>query len=521
MSESEEAASRGPEGPGDDAGGSPVVLSVEGLVKHYGGVKALDGVSLDFHAGRVHAILGENGAGKSTLMKILAGAERPDHGTVKVDGVERSFASGADATRAGIAIVFQELSLYPDVDVLANLFAMREPRRWGLVRRREMERRSRPVLEEIGLSVDLNARLETLPLDQRQLLEIAKALLLDTRILILDEPTSALTAAESTRLFDVVRRLRAAGRSVLFVSHRLSETFEIADTISVLRDGKLVAASLSPERTSMEELVTHMIGRPPSDLPRRPPRTTRTDARLRLDGVSVGRVVHDVTLDVGEAEVVGLAGLEDSGIRPLFEAIFGLRRADRGTIELPEGRGPVRNATEAVKAGLAFVPADRRSGGLMLEQSVVENVCQITVGVTGAFGALPSRRSMREAAERACEQLMIRTASIDVPVHRLSGGNQQKVVLGKWLQTNPSIVLLDDPTRGVDVGAKLQIYQLVAELAKTGCAVLFHSSEMAEYEHVTRRVLVMRRGHLVAELTDDEIDEHALTHAVNQDRGAQ
>ena len=519
MSASEEAVTPGIEGRTGGTNGA-VVLSVEGLVKHYGGVKALDGVSLDFRAGQVHAILGENGAGKSTLMKILAGAERPDQGTVRVDGVERSFASGADATRAGIAIVFQELSLYPDVDVLANLFAMREPRRWGLVRRREMERRSRPVLEEIGLSVDLNARLETLPLDQRQLLEIAKALLLDTRILILDEPTSALTAAESTRLFDVVRRLRAAGRSVLFVSHRLSETFEIADTISVLRDGKLVA-TLSPERTSMEELVTHMIGRPPSDLPRRPPRTTRTDARLRLEGVSVGRVVHDVTLDVGEAEVVGLAGLEDSGIRPLFEAIFGLRRADRGTIELPEGRGPVRNATEAVKAGLAFVPADRRSGGLMLEQSVVENVCQITVGVTGAFGALPSRRSMREAAERACEQLMIRTASIDVPVHRLSGGNQQKVVLGKWLQTKPSIVLLDDPTRGVDVGAKLQIYQLVAELAKTGCAVLFHSSEMAEYEHVTRRVLVMRRGHLVAELTDDEIDEHALTHAVNQDRGAQ
>ncbi len=492
------------------------LCSVEGLDKRYGGVHALKGVSLGFRAGEVHAIVGENGAGKSTLMKILAGVEHADEGLIKVDGRTCSFATGADANAAGIAIVFQELSLYPDVDVLANLFARREPRRWGLVRRREMVRLARPLLDEIGLSVNLEARLETLSLDERQLVEIAKVLLVDARIVILDEPTSSLTARETERLFGVVRRLRERGAAVLFVSHRLEEVFAIADVISVIRDGRQIATEPRAE-TSIGQVVEQMIGRRPAELPSRPGRLHQAEQRLRVRGLSLKRRFSDVCFDVELGEVVGVAGLEDAGVRHLMRTIFGVLSPDEGEVSLPQADRRAASSTAAVRAGVAYVPADRRVGGLALEQSITENVCQVTAGVMREYGPLLSRRVMRQVTERQCAGLDIKLASVDAPVGRLSGGNQQKVVLGKWMAAGPRVFLLDDPTRGVDIGAKLEIYAHVRRLAEGGCAVLFYSSELAEYEYTCHRVIIMRRGNITDELFGDDITEHRLLHSINVD----
>ncbi len=492
-----------------------VLCSIEGLDKHYGGVHALKGVSLEFKAGEVHAIVGENGAGKSTLMKILAGVERADNGIVRVDGREVSFRNNADANAVGIAIVFQELNLYPELDVLANLFANREPRRSGVVRRREMVRRADPLVKRIGLSVDLRARVETLRLDERQLIEISKALLVDPRVVILDEPTSALSTREKEHLFGVVRGLQDRDVAVLFVSHRLEEVFAIADRISVLRDGRLVSTQPRNEIT-MAQVVEQMVGRP-TDEGSRPRRSHTSRKRLSVRGLTLGRQFSDVSFDVEFGEAVGLAGLEDAGVRPLLQTIFGVHAPGEGEVELPQtGRG-ASSPTAAVRAGVAYVPSDRRAGGLFLEQSIVDNVCQVTAGVKRQFGPFLSRRRMERAATELCTNLKVKTASVRHQVSGLSGGNQQKVVLAKWTAAAPSVFLLDDPTRGVDIGAKFEIYGQIQHLADTGCAIVFYSSELVEYQHCCHRVLILHRGRVVGELSGSDITEEALLHRINGD----
>ena len=493
----------------------PALCSIEGLDKHYGGVHALKGVSLEFRAGDVHAIVGENGAGKSTLMKILAGVERADAGVVRVDGREVSFQTNADANAVGIAIVFQELNLYPELDVLANLFANREPRRLGVIRRREMVRRADPLLRRIGLSVDLRARVQTLRLDERQLIEISKALLVDPRVVILDEPTSALSTREKERLFGVVRGLQDRGVAVLFVSHRLEEVFAIADRISVLRDGRLVSTQPRAEIT-MAQVVEQMVGRS-TDEGSRPRRSHTSRKRLSVRGLTLDRHFSNVSFDVECGEVVGLAGLEDAGVRPLLRTIFGVQAPGVGDVELPQtGRG-ASSPTAAVRAGVAYVPSDRRAGGLFLEQSIIDNVCQVTAGVTRQFGPLLSRRRMEQAATELCTGLGVKTASVRHQVAGLSGGNQQKVVLAKWIAAAPSLFLLDDPTRGVDIGAKFEIYDLIRRLAETGCAVVFYSTELVEYQHSCHRVLILRQGRVVAELSGADVTEEKLLHRINAD----
>jgi rhamnose transport system ATP-binding protein len=498
--------------------GNGPLCAVRDLRKRYGGVHALKGVSLEFAPGEVHAIVGENGAGKSTLMKILAGVERPDEGVVEVDGHSCSFSSVADANAAGVAIVFQELSLYPDVDILANLFVRREPRRAGMVRRREMRRLAEPALTRVGLSVDVDTRVEKLRLDERQLLEIAKVLLVDARVVIFDEPTSALTATETERLFTVIRGLRETGAAVLFVSHRLEEVFAIADQISVIRDGRQVATTRRAD-TNMSQVVEHMIGRRQADLPSRPRRRHQSPEALSISGLTLPGYFADVSFEVARGEVVGLAGLEDAGIRPLMRTIFGVN-SPSGEMSLPGHTRGASSPTAAVHAGVAYVPSDRRVGGLALEQSITENLCQVTAGVTHQFGAVLSRRAMRRAAAAQCAQFGIKPASLDSAVGRLSGGNQQKVVLAKWMAAEPIVVLLDDPTRGVDIGAKLEIYEHIRKLADGGCAVLFYSSELAEYEYTCQRALVMRRGKVTSELVADDVTESRLLHEINRDTRA-
>ncbi|MFT4229853.1 MAG: sugar ABC transporter ATP-binding protein [Microbacterium sp.] len=491
-----------------------VRCAVANLTKQYGGVRALNDVSVEFLAGEVHAILGENGAGKSTLMKILAGAESADSGDVELEGTVRRYSSVKEASSDGIAIVFQELSLFPELDVLANLFANREIKRFGVLDRRAMGRRARPILAELGLDLPLDALVADLPLHTRQLLEIAKALLTNVRVLILDEPTSSLSANETDRLLGVIRRLRDRDVTTILVSHRLEEVAAVADRVTVLRDGSFVQ-TVPMAQTTIAELVSGMLGHPPDEMPEAAPQAPSTEApSLVLRDVTTA-VLRSVDLEATPGEIVGLAGLEDAGVQQLLHAVFGLVRVSSGEITYPDGRGIPGSARAAVRRGIALVPADRRRDGLMLDDTILENVSSVKAGVAGGYGFALDTRRMRAAALESARALHIKYSSLDAPVGSLSGGNQQKVVLAKWLQIRPALVLLDDPTRGVDLGAKLEIYEVIRELARTGSTVVFSSSELEEYERLCRRVVILRRGRVSTTLTGRDISQHRVLHAMN------
>ena len=491
-----------------------LVCALSGIEKRYGGVVALAGVDLEVHPGLIHAIVGENGAGKSTLMKIVAGAERPDAGAVSMDGAAAHFQSVRDAEDHGIAIVFQELSLYPDLDVLANLFMLREMTRLGFVQRGEMRRRAEPILAELGLHVDLDAPAGQLTLSEQQLVEIAKALLADASLLILDEPNSALNAAETERLFSIIRELRARGVAILFISHRLEEVFQIADVITVMRNGRVVSTR-STRETSITDIISQMIGRQYVEVASGESHADRTAAPLRLQGLTVRGLVEDVDLEVAPGEIVGLAGLEGSGVSAVLEAIFGIERPAAGTITLPDGTRAPHTIRDSVRAGIAMVPADRRQDGLMLSADILTNIAQVTAGTLGRFGFFLRQRHIEERAESRMAALDIVAASVRSPVDELSGGNQQKVVIAKWLEADPRVVLLNDPTRGVDVGAKEEIYDIVRSLAADGRIVLFVSTELPEYVSLCDRVLVFYRGHVRGELARGQISTHRLLEAIN------
>jgi ABC-type sugar transport system ATPase subunit len=490
------------------------VCELSAIRKRYGGVVALAGVDLAVRPGLIHAIVGENGAGKSTLMKIVAGAEEPDEGQILVAGRPARFRSVREANDHGVAIVFQELSLFPDLDVLANLFMTQQATRLGIVQQHEMRRRARPILDGLGLHVPLDMPVGRLTLSEQQLVEIAKALLADASVLILDEPNSALNASESRRLFEIVRDLRARGVAVLFISHRLEEVFEIADRITVMRNGRVVADVPAAE-TSIPDVVSHMLGRRYATTVEHRSHRRQEGGPLRLEDLTVGDDVAGVDLSAAPGEIVGLAGLEGSGVSAVLEGIFGLRRLERGRVVLPDGQSGPQSVRAAVGARIALVPADRRQDGLMLGQDILGNVAQVTAGVLGRFGFVMRSRAIEERAEAQRQELRIVAPSVRTPVSTLSGGNQQKVVIAKWLEADPRVVLLNDPTRGVDVGSKEEIYQIVERLAEEGRVVLFVSTELTEYVHLCDRVLVFYRGRVCGELARDQLTTHRLLEAIN------
>jgi ribose transport system ATP-binding protein len=490
------------------------LCALSGVQKRFGGVVALAGVDLEIHPGLVHAIVGENGAGKSTLMKIIAGAETPDAGTVKVAGADVHFASVKEANDHGVAIVFQELSLFPDLDVLANLFMQREITRAGLVRRAEMRDRAAPILEELGLQVDLEAPAGHLSLAEQQLVEIAKALLADANVLILDEPNSALNAAETERLFRIVRDLRTRGVAVVFISHRLEEVFDIADVITVMRNGQVVT-TMPIAGSTIPDIISLMIGRRYSEIEPSASHADYESPALRLQNVTVPGQVEDVSLAVAPGEVVGLAGLEGSGVSAVLESVFGMERPAAGTITLPDGQPAPHSIRESVRAGIAMVPADRRHDGLMLSADLLTNIAQVTAGTLGRFGFFLRQGQMKERANARVKGLDIVAGSVYSTANELSGGNQQKVVIAKWLEADPRVVLLNDPTRGVDVGAKEEIYEIVRGLAAEKRIVLFTSTELPEYVHLCDRVVVFYRGRVCGELTRGNISTHILLEAIN------
>ncbi|MGA7149439.1 MAG: sugar ABC transporter ATP-binding protein [Microbacterium sp.] len=496
-------------------GRTDIVLDARGISKSFFGVSVLSGIDMDVRRGEVHGLVGENGAGKSTFMKILAGVHHADAGSVDFEGRQVNFTHPRQAMDAGLVTVFQEFNLLPERTVAQNVFLGREPRKAGFIDRAGMVRSTRTLLEDLGVSfIEPTARVGSLTVAEQQIVEIVKALSFDARVISMDEPTAALSDHEVELLYAIVRRLTARGVAVIYVSHRLKEIFDLCDRITILKDGALVSTDAAADLTSAE-LVRRMVGRPiQSYFPGPVEGTVVGEPRLELRGCG-NSYVDGVSLTLRSGEIVGVAGLQGSGRTELVEGIFGVETFSRGSMVL-DGK-PLRptSARAAVKAGLALVTEDRKAQGLALSQSVLDNTLLVVRSVfTRRAGA------SRKAVPGILSSLEVSSRGLDQEVRFLSGGNQQKVVLAKWLVTDPQVVLFDEPTRGIDVGAKIAVYQLMRTLAAEGKAVLMVSSELPEVIGMSDRILVMRDGELVAELPAGSAEHEVLTAATGSHESA-
>ena len=490
------------------------LFEMRGIAKRYGGVQALDGVDLVVRAGRIHAVLGENGAGKSSLIKCMAGVVQPDAGTMALDGRAVRFPSPAAANDAGVACVFQELSLVPDLSVADNILISNPPGRFGMIDRRAQRRAVEAALARAGAEgVHPMALVRDLSLSRRQLVEVAKALARGPRLLILDEATSALTAGDVRSVFRVLRELRGQGLALIYISHRMQEIAELADECSVFRNGRHVA-TFEAGGKSDDEVVRMMIGRdtrqafPPK--PARPPAAAAPALEVRR--LSWAGRLSGISLRVGAGEVVGLGGLDGQGQRELLLALFGVLRGVGGEVLIDGRPALIGGPSEAKQArhGMALIPEDRKTEGLMLPMTVSENLSFASLDRLSRAGVV-DRAAERTAIDEMLRLLAIKTADPGMtPVATLSGGNQQKVVIAKWLMTAPRIILLNDPTRGIDVGTKQEIYRLLRRLADDGAAILLYSTDYAELIGCCDRVLVMYDGAVRRELAGADINEHAL-----------
>jgi ribose transport system ATP-binding protein len=480
---------------------------MSGVGKSFSGVPVLRDVDFELLPGEVHALLGGNGAGKSTLMKILQGVYKLDSGTIELDG------------DPGIAMIFQEFSLIPTLTVAQNVFLHREPRnRAGLLDDRLMVERTREVLRDIGVDIDPRRRVSQLGTAGWQLVEIAKALSQDARILIMDEPTASLAAAEVENLFAIIERLKQRGIAIVFITHRLEEVIAVADRVTVLRDGARVATQATSE-LDMESLIELIVGHAVA-LQERPPSTVREGAPLlSLRGVSAGDRLHDVDLDLHPGEVLGVAGLMGSGRSELARAVFGIDRMTAGTVEVRGESVRIRHPRDAVAHGIVLVPEDRRRQGLVLSHSVRDNLT-VTLLRRMAHGGFLDDSALDEAARAEVERLDIRLRSLRAPVRRLSGGNQQKVVLSKWLATEPDVLILDEPTVGVDIATRSEIVQLVRGLAAEGKGIIVISSELAELLALADRLIVLREGHVDRVVDRSEVTSEPELHRLVQERAA-
>jgi ribose transport system ATP-binding protein len=495
-------------------------LALSGISKRYAGVRALEGVDFACERGRIHAVLGENGAGKSTLIKIIAGVVQPDAGSMRLAGSEVGFATPAAANAAGIVCIFQELSLMPDLSVADNVSIVSPPRRFGLIDARAQRRRAEQLLAEIGCE-DVNPlmRVRDLPLSRRQMVEIAKALGERPRLLILDEATSALTSADVEKVYAMLARLKSEGVAILYISHRMHEVEALADCASVFRNGRHIETFDKGVR-STADIVQLMIGRDiATQYPEKPARRPAAPALL-LENLSWEKRLDHISLAVGAGEIVGLGGLDGQGQKSLLLALFGVLRGVTGRLTV-EGR-EVRPASPAAarSAGIALVPEDRKTEGLMLPMSVADNltIASLDAVTTGPF---VDRAKESAAIARGIARLQIRLGAPGDPVATLSGGNQQKVVLAKWLMTSPRIILLNDPTRGIDVGTKQELYRLMRELADQGAAILFYSTDYDELIGCCDKVAIMYDGRIVRELAGAELTEtNIVASALNVDAAA-
>ncbi len=486
--------------------GTRELLRLEGIRKAFPGVIALDGVDFDLRRGEVHVLLGENGAGKSTLIKVLSGAHRPDAGRVLVEGEQVRIHGARDAERLGIATIYQEFNLVPDLTVAENIFLGRQPRRFGMLDRGKMEADAAELLDRVGVSVSPRARVRELGVAQLQMVEIAKALSVGARVLIMDEPTAVLTREEVDRLFAIVRGLRADGVGIVLITHHLEEIAALGDRVTVLRDGRSVGQV--PAATPQDELVRLMVGR---SVERQYPRgrADAGDVLLSVEGLTRGGVFHDVSFQVRAGEVVGIAGLVGAGRTEVARAVFGADPYDGGTVHVAGTPLRRHDVNAAMAAGIGLVPEDRKGQGLVLDASVADNLGLVTLR-TATRGGLVDLKGQRAAAAKTAERLGVRMAGLGQQVRTLSGGNQQKVVIGKWLLANTRVLILDEPTRGIDVAAKVEIYQLVNELTAAGAAVVMISSDLPEVLGMSDRVLVMAQGRVVGELPASEATQDSV-----------
>jgi len=485
----------------------PPLLEVRALSKRFPGVRALHNVCLTLQRGEVLAVIGENGAGKSTLMKILAGVETPDTGEILVEGQPVQIKDVRAAEQLGLALIHQELNLADNLDVAANVFLGREPRRFGMIQRRRLEDESRRFLRQVGLDCSPRVLVETLSLGRQQLVEIAKALSTKARVLIMDEPTSSLSQHETEQLYRVVKELRASGVSIVYISHRLGEVRELADRVLVLRDGEN-AGELARDQIDHDAMVKLMVGRALGRHERRCHR--RGTPVLQVRGLrTAAHPTQPLDFALQGGEIVGIAGLVGAGRTELLRVLFGIEKRRGGEVRLAGRVLELPSPLDAIRAGLALVPEDRKLQGVILEMAVRENITLASLWREQRAGFLNKKRET-EIAERMTRQLNVKTPGLRQCVQFLSGGNQQKVVLAKWLALEPRVLLLDEPTRGIDVGAKQELYRLMEDLAERGVAILFVSSEMEEILRMSDRALVMHQGRLAGELERAALTEEAV-----------
>jgi ribose transport system ATP-binding protein len=490
-----------------------LLLEVDRVSKSFPGVLALDGVSLTCRRGQIHGLVGENGAGKSTLVKILAGVYAPDEGQVLWDGRPVVMFTPAHARRLGIAVIYQEFSLIPGLTVAQNIFLGQEPRRGMRIDTRVARRRARDLLQNLGLDVPVDLPVDALPLAAQQKVEIAKALSRDAELLIFDEPTAALSQEEARVLLGHLRTFRDQGKAIVFISHRLPEVLRIADVITVLKDGRVVHTVPAREATE-DGLIEKMVGRRLAQtFPARGGPAAAPVPLLRVDGLSVPGTVFDVSFHLGRGEIAGLVGLEGHGQREILRALFGLEPGATGTVTL-EGRPlPLRSPAAAVRAGLSLVTEDRKAEGLILPFRVRSNMALSNLQRWQRWHVVPLRRE-RQAAAAMVRDLDIRPADPGRIVRFLSGGNQQKVVLGKWLLGEPRVLLLSDPTRGIDVATRLEFYQLIRRLATRGVAVLLTSRDMTEVIGLSDRILVLYHGRVTRSLASRDASEESVMRVI-------
>jgi rhamnose transport system ATP-binding protein len=499
------------------AGDTPA-LELRDVAKSFGAVRALSSGSLRVDHGSIHALVGENGAGKSTLVKVVAGVHRRDSGDLLLDGESVDFSSTAESKAAGVAVIYQEPTLFPDLSVTENIFMGRQLLGSGRrIDRAAMYAEAARLFTGLGVSIDPRRPALGLSIADQQIIEIAKAISLDARVLIMDEPTAALSGVEVDRLFTVARRLRDEGRALVFISHRFDEVFALCDTVTVMRDGAYVD-TLPVAETDVDRIVALMVGREVGDLFPKTPATVGKVV-LQVTGLTSPGVFHDVSFEVRAGEIVGLAGLVGAGRSEIARAVFGVDGYQSGEVTLDGRPVPKRNPRAAISAGMAFIPEDRRKQGLVIDASVSRNVAGV-IRSRLTHGGLLTQRAENTASAPWAARLEVKTSALDANATTMSGGNQQKVVIAKWLATEPKLLIIDEPTRGIDVGTKAEVHRLLSELAGQGMAILMISSELPEVLGMADRVLVVCEGNLTADISADEATPENVMLAATRTREA-
>ncbi|WP_420344581.1 sugar ABC transporter ATP-binding protein [Paenirhodobacter sp.] len=484
----------------------PYVLEIEGIRKEFPGVVALDNVQFRLKPGTVHALMGENGAGKSTLMKIIAGIYTPDRGTIRLSGEEVELKGPLDALERGIAMIHQELALMTWMTVAENIWIRREPKNaFGLIDHAEMARRTQALFDQLGIRISPAAEISTLTVAQRQMVEIAKAVSYESDVLIMDEPTSAITESEVEHLFRIIRDLKAKGVGIVYITHKMNELFEIADEFSVFRDGTYVGTHASSDVTR-DDIIRMMVGREITEMfPKE--EAAIGDVILKVENLSLPGVFHDISFELHRGEILGLAGLVGSGRTNVAEAIFGVTPATTGTIRVDGRTVSIASPADAMREGMALLTEDRKDTGCFLQLSILENMQIAALHQGHVKAGFVEETAMEGLCEEMRQRLRVKTPNLEERIENLSGGNQQKVLIARWLLTKPRILILDEPTRGIDVGAKAEIHRLISRLAQDGVAVIMISSELPEVLGMSDRIMVMHEGHMTGILDRAEADQ--------------